>query len=94
MPPQESGRARALTSLLLVLAILTAVAGSSAHASHGCLVDEDCLACRWATDGVAVASAPPSLPTLDRVGVVVHAAEVQAPPAPQPSPSSRAPPLG
>lgn len=59
---------------LLAAAILVALAGSSAHAQHGCLVDQECLACRWAADSVVVSPAPPILP-------VPESAELVAPPA-------------
>ena len=78
---------------MLVLAVLAALAGSSAHPGQGCLVHQDCLACRWSADCVVVLSAPPALPGPEPIATVAPAADEAAAPSSSPPASSRAPPL-
>ena len=61
MLSQATRRSSIVVVALLAAAILVALAGSSAHAGHGCLVDQECLACRWAAESVILAPAPPVL---------------------------------
>jgi hypothetical protein len=52
-----------LVAALLVLPLLALTAGTFAsHEGHGCHFEKDCLACRWAADSVAEATAPIALP--------------------------------
>lgn len=53
---------RALTGLVLVLAVLASFGRSSAHPGRSCLAHQDCVACRWAADSVVVLPDPPPLP--------------------------------
>jgi hypothetical protein len=84
---------RTLTGLVLVLAVVAALGGSSAHPGQGCLVHQDCLACRWSADSVVVLSDPPALPLPECVATLVSAPDEAAAPASLPSTSSRGPPL-
>jgi hypothetical protein len=84
---------RALTGLVLVLAVLAALGGSSAHPGQSCLVHRDCLACRWSADSVVVLSDPPALPLPECVATLASASDDTAAPVSLPSASSRGPPL-
>jgi hypothetical protein len=77
---------------VLVLAVLAALGGSSAHPGRSCLVHQDCLACRWSADSVVVLSVPPSLPGPERIATVAPAADEATAPSSSPPASSRAPP--
>jgi hypothetical protein len=94
MLPRASRCTSSAVAVLLAVAILVALAGSSAHAGHGCLVDQDCLACRWSADSVALAPPPPVLPVPESVALVSPAAPDQTAPRPRTPGRSRAPPRG
>lgn len=56
-------RRHALVAALLVLPLLALTVGTFAsHEGHGCHVEKDCLACRWAADGVAETVVPIATP--------------------------------
>ncbi len=79
---------------LLAAAILVALAGSSAHAGHGCLVDQECLACRWAAESVVLTPAPPALLVPEVVALVSAAVTEHTAPGIRRPGRSRAPPRG
>lgn len=86
---------RELTAALLLLVLATLGTESfAAHTDDGCDVEQHCVVCRAAADGVATADASgPRLPTPLIQPVLVQWVVVDAPSAEQPSGPSRAPPL-
>jgi hypothetical protein len=56
-------RRNRLVAVLFVLQLLVlAVSPFASHEGHGCHVEKDCLACRWAADNVAEATVPVAAP--------------------------------
>ena len=94
MLSQATRRSSIVVVALLAAAILVALAGSSAHAGHGCLVDQECLACRWATESVVLTPAPPVLPVPEGVELAPPVAAEETTPVVRTPGRSRAPPRG
>ena len=94
MLSQATRRTSIVVVALLAAAILVALAGSSAHAGHGCLVDRECLACRWAAESVVLTPAPPVLPAPEVVALVAPAVMEHAALGVRRPGRSRAPPRG
>lgn len=84
---------RALTGLVLVLAVLVALGAASAHPGQGCLGHQDCLACRWSADSVVVVATPPALPGPECVVAITRLADEAVAHSSSTPASSRAPPL-
>jgi hypothetical protein len=91
----RTARRHVLVAALLVLPLLLVAVGQvSLHQGHGCHFEKDCLACRWAAEGVADASAPFALPRpVDPVAVVEVARPARIADASPEAASSRGPPL-
>jgi hypothetical protein len=83
-----------VTAALAAAAILVALGGSSAHAGHGCLVDQDCLACRWSAEGVALVPTPPALPAPEGIATLSPVAPEGTPGGVRTPGRSRGPPRG
>jgi hypothetical protein len=60
----RAARARALIAAVLLVPLLTLclVLPFVSHRGHDCPFDQECVACRWAADGVAEIATPVSLP--------------------------------
>ena len=94
MLSQATRRSSIVVVALLAAAILVALAGSSAHAGHGCLVDQECLACRWAAESVVLAPAPPVLSVPEGRALVSPPATKRTAQVVRTPGRSRAPPTG
>lgn len=87
-------RVSIVVAVLLTAAMLVALAASSAHADHGCLVDRQCPACRWAAESLVLAPDPPDLPVPEGTEFVSPAETERPAQRVGPPPRSRAPPRG
>jgi hypothetical protein len=95
MMPSRWARPAALVAALLVLPMLVlAVVQPLLHQGHGCHLEKDCLACRWAADTVAEATAPVVLPEpLEPIAVAAADSPARAADGSPEAASSRGPPL-
>jgi hypothetical protein len=88
------GRLKAALALSLLLALGAAVASDFVHTDDGCVVEQHCLACRWAQATLSLpALAPVPTMRLEPVGEVMMVVTAISTTVATAETASRAPPL-